>query len=207
MYIDGYVDVAKGAWIIDLGATPNVASTFMFLEKIGVPSNIVAYFMNQPMIQDYLQNIEQSGGVWLFRQDILDDMMIDPKYMVENPATLKVNTLEKDKNKLATLLRNNVGKEKFTDAEKAQQHFMLNEFLKYAKMASHLFNVTQGTNYDTTTFNDPYLLFKKSVQFEKAQDTMIVSANNIMDNSFIGKKLSKIQEMQWLSFYLQKVIE
>jgi hypothetical protein len=35
-FIDGYVDISKGPWIMELGATPNVASTWLFLVKIGV---------------------------------------------------------------------------------------------------------------------------------------------------------------------------
>ena len=48
---------------------------------------------------------------------------------------------------------------------------MLDEFLKYAKMATHLFNVTQATNYDTATFNDPLLIWKKEMQMAKANAT------------------------------------
>jgi hypothetical protein len=31
------------------------------------------------------------------------------------------------------------------DVQKLQQQYILKEFLKYAKMSSHMFNVTQGT--------------------------------------------------------------
>ncbi|BCU97847.1 MAG: hypothetical protein CM15mV19_0910 [uncultured marine virus] len=37
-----------------------------------------------------------------------------------------------------------------------------------AKQARDLFTLTQGTNWDTTTFNDPYLVFKKQVQLSNA---------------------------------------
>jgi hypothetical protein len=42
MFIDGYVDIAKGPWIMELGANPNVAPTWLFLVKIGVPIKEVA---------------------------------------------------------------------------------------------------------------------------------------------------------------------
>jgi len=41
---------------------------------------------------------------------------------------------------------------------------MLDEFLKYAKMGEQLFLVTQGSNYDTATLNDPLLIWKKDQQ-------------------------------------------
>ncbi len=63
-FIDGYVDISKGPWIMDLGASPNVSGTFMFLAKLGVPIDEVVYFMNQPIIRDYLRKIESAGYSW-----------------------------------------------------------------------------------------------------------------------------------------------
>lgn len=176
MFIDGYVDVAKGAWIIDLGATPNVASTFMFLIKAGVPAETVAYFMNQPIIVDYLQELDKRGYSWLFIDSVVDYLKSD-KYnsSVEGISSINIKSLEE-----------NIGKEISDPAKKAEQRFILDEFLKYAKLASGLFEVTQGTNYDTSNFNDPYLLFKKSVQLQKALKSVIVGAEDILNNSFIS---------------------
>lgn len=72
-FIDGYVDISKGPWIMELGATPNVASTWLFLVKIGVPIDTVAYFMNQPIVRDYLQTIENAGYSWLFIDNFVDN--------------------------------------------------------------------------------------------------------------------------------------
>lgn len=177
MYIDGYVDIAKGAWIIDMGATPNVASTFMFLHKIGVPKETVIYFMNQPIIQDYLKSIEQAGYSWLFIDDFATDLKAS-KYATKSKIPTTIN--EK-------ALKGNIGNQALTDPQKAEQQLILSEFLKYAKMAQHLFHVTQGSNYDTASFNDPYLLFKKEAQLGKARNTIISSVNNILDDSFVGE--------------------
>jgi Holliday junction resolvasome RuvABC DNA-binding subunit len=63
-------------------------------------------------------------------------------------------------------------------------------------MANHLFQVTQGSNFDTATINDPYLVFKKQEQLAKARNTIYSSIDNenkvvpavdsILDNSFVG---------------------
>jgi predicted NAD-dependent protein-ADP-ribosyltransferase YbiA (DUF1768 family) len=71
---------------------------------------------------------------------------------------------------------------------------MLDEFLKYAKMAEQLFNVTQGSNFDTSTFNNPYLVFKKQEQLKKAQQSIVTSVDNLLENSFIGKLNEIINE-------------
>jgi hypothetical protein len=184
-FIDGYVDISKGPWIMEMGATPNVASTFTFLVQIGVPVDTVAYFMNQPIIRDYLQSIENAGYKFLFINDFVDETI--NKYGGKTKG-LPTQIPSKDS------LLNSLGKTEFTAKENLEQVFMLQEFLKYAKMANQLYTVTQGTNWDTSRFNDPYLVFKKNEQFNKAKDTIISSADNILENSFIGNQADRIND-------------
>ena len=187
-FIDGYVDISNGPWIMELGATPNVASTWLFLTKIGVPIDTVSYFMNQPIIREYLGTIENAGYSWLFIDDFAEITMdnFEPRTKMA-PRDVIPSTAS---------LRSMVGKS-VTDLlpnEKADQQFILGEFLKYAKMAEHMFLVTQGTNYDTSNFNDPYLLFKKHEQLVKARQTIISSVDEILDNSFIGTTAEVLNE-------------
>jgi len=202
-FIDGYVDIAKGPWIIELGMTPNVTSTWMFLTKIGVPIKTVAYFMNQPIIRDYLRKIENSGYSWLFIEDFVKEIKADPKYEVNEYYNFKKFTTIPNNNKLLETL----GAKKFASQDdRAEQQFMLDEFLKYAKMASQMFTVTQGSNFDTATFNDPYLVFKKEQQLIKAQNTIIAAVDNegkiipgvdsILKNSFLGVMANRLQDVR-----------
>lgn len=191
-FIDGYVDISAGPWIMELGATPNVASTFMFLVKIGVPIDTVAYFMNQPIIYDYLNNIENAGYSWLFIEDFVKEIKKSGKYAI--PKETKV--IEIDQIPSKSILKENVGKETFNIQERAQQQFMLDEFLKYAKMGEQLFLVTQGSNYDTATLNDGLLIWKKDQQLAKAQNTIISSVDDILDNSHIGSIRTKAGQIR-----------
>ena len=194
--IDGYVDISKGPWIMELGATPNVASTWMFLIKLGVPMKTVTYFMNQPIIRDYLRNIESAGYSWLFMDTFVNDMAeIYEQDMTE--AELK-ERMAAFRIPGETTLKNNVGKRPsdMTTSEKMDQFLMLREFLKYAKMGEHMFHVTQGSNYDTSTFNDPYLVFKKQMQQIKAQNTIISSVDTLLANSFIGKLAETVNSVR-----------
>jgi predicted NAD-dependent protein-ADP-ribosyltransferase YbiA (DUF1768 family) len=188
-FIDGYVDISKGPWIMELGATPNVASTWLFLTKLGVPINTIAFFMNQPIIREYLRSIENAGYSWLFIDDIVDSTKA--KYETNKNLLSKMNVVPGE-----TELVNMIGKKNLTASENAAQQFMLDEFLKYAKMAEQLFNVTQGSNFDTATFNNPYLVFKKQEQLKKAQQSIVTSVNDLLDNSFIGKLNTTINEMR-----------
>lgn len=180
MFIDGYVDIAKGPWIMQLGATPNVASTWLFLVKIGVPIKSVAYFMNQPIIRDYLQSVENAGYSYLFMDSFVE--ATKNKYKTTKDQLDKVSEIPSE-----TKLYETLGATEFTPTQNAEQQFILDEFLKYAKMSEQLLRVTQGTNWDTATLNDPLLVFKKNEQLKKANNTIISSADDILKNSFIGK--------------------
>lgn len=196
MFIDGYVDISKGPWIMELGATPNVASTWLFLVKLGVPIKTVAYFMNQPIIRDYLRTIESAGYSWLFIDQFVKDM--SDIYEQDMPEVELKKRLATFKIPSETALRSLVGKRpsELNAQQKMDQFLMLKEFLKYAKMAEHLFLVTQGSNYDTATINDGFLVFKKQMQQVKAQNTIISSVDSLLSNSFIGPLASQITDVR-----------
>ena len=187
-FIDGYVDISKGPWIMELGASPNVASTFLFLAKIGVPIKTIAYFMNQPIVRDYLDTIENAGYTWLFIDsfaEMQDELYSDePMTPQEFDKRLSEFTIPSETD-LGNMIGKGIGE--LNKQQKLEQRFVLKEFLKYAKMAEQMFHVTQGSNFDTSTFNDPYLIFKKMEQLNKARKTIISSVDDILNNSFIGK--------------------
>ena len=188
-FIDGYVDISNGPWIMELGATPNVTSTYMFLVKLGVPIDTVGYFMNQPIVRDYLKMVGNAGYSWLF----IDDFVKDAKslYKSDKTAIKNVRIIPNNKELFET-----IGKKNLSKQENAKQQFILDEFLKYAKMAEQLFLVTQGSNFDTADFNDPYLVFKKQMQLKKAQNTIISSVNDILSNSFLGEMYENILDVR-----------
>ena len=207
-FIDGYVDISGGPWIMEMGATPNVASTFMFLVKAGVPVDTVVYFMNQPIIKDYLRSIENEGYSYLFMDTYVKstfeqyankktDRHISPEFIFKQKA-FEIPTKES--------LKETVGKNKkdMSPAEREAQTHILIEFMKYAKMSEQLFHVTQGSNFDTTGFNDPYLVTRKLAQLAKAQQTLFASFDEdrkvipavdaILKNSFLGTLVTSIKE-------------
>jgi len=207
-FIDGYVDISKGPWIMELGATPNVASTFMFLAKVGVPIDTVAYFMNQPIIKDYLRSIENDGYSYLFMDSYVNDMF--KTYGLSKKQDKEAFKESRRKFSIPTrpILKSFVGKsvKDMNVQEKEQQRLMLLEFLKYAKLAEQMFNVTQATNFDTATFNDPSLVFKKQMQLEKARLSVMASVNKegkmipavdaILDNSSLGNLSQTIYDVR-----------
>jgi len=188
-FIDGYVDISKGAWIMELGATPNVASTFLFLAKVGVPIDTIGYFMNQPIIRNYLKTIENAGYSYLFMDKFVE--IVKGDYGTTKADINKIKTLPTE-----TSLYKSIGQEKFTPIQAAEQHYILDEFLKYAKMAEQMFKVTQGTNFDTASFNDGTLVFKKEEQLKQALNTIFSGVEELLENSHIGDLSEKIHDVR-----------
>jgi hypothetical protein len=190
-FIDGYVDIAKGAWIMDLGATPEVAGTYMFLVKIGVPIDTVAYFMNQPLIRTYLNTLQSENKSWLFNSSVLRDVLPDfDKNAVADIKEIPSNT------KLKEYIKDGLNFNPKNQDNTNMQVFLLLEFLKYAKMSNHLYKVTQGTNFDTAAFSDPFMIFKKDEQLKIARQTIISSADKLLENSFLGKLSKRLNDVR-----------
>lgn len=177
--IDGAVDIAKDDWIIRLGIKPNTVGTWLMLIDLGVPIKTVSYFMNQPIISDFLINLEATDKKWLFDSTLFQ--MIKKSYTPDKET--EVSMIPSEGELFNMMKKDNVK----TDIQKAQQQFILGEFLKYAKMAEHSFYVTQASNYDTASFNDPLLLDQKYWQLERAKNTIISSVDDLIDHSVIGK--------------------
>lgn len=61
-FLNAYVDVAKDPFIISLNAGISNSSTFMFMNKIGIPMDDIAWFMNQPILKELtkLEDITKS---------------------------------------------------------------------------------------------------------------------------------------------------
>jgi hypothetical protein len=179
--IDGCVDIAKkGPWVTRLGITPTLAPTWLFLIKIGVPIKSVAYFMNQPIIKDYVKQIENKGYSWLFISDFIENSL--DSYSPSKEQSISEIPSEEE-------LEKTVGKKanELSDSQLAQQQYMLKEFLKYAKMSSHLLQITQGSNFDTAYLSDPLIITKKLMQYERAKNSIISSVDDLIDASFVRK--------------------
>jgi hypothetical protein len=186
--IDGFVDVNKDPWVMRLGITTNTAGTWLFLIRLGVPLRDVGFFMNQPIIRDFLQTLENNGYSYLFSSNVIDAVKETYETNIDN---VEFSTIPSEKELISMM-----GKEEFSPLENAKQLFILDEFLKYSKMAEHLLTFTQATNFDTATFNDPFLIFKKTMQIARARKTIFSDVDQFLDASFIGKLKQGIDQFR-----------
>ena len=187
-YATAFVDVAKDPYILKIIGSDLAVGTFMYLERIGVPIETTAMFMNQPIIKEYLTYLDNTGARGLFNQKNID--AVKSKFVTTgtliNSAGVSLDTFEDN-------ISEYYSKGELSEPKNAEQHVILNEFLKYAKMAEYLFNFGQAINYDTTKFRSGDALFKKETRTEVAEDINIISSvNELLDASFIGKQAELI---------------
>jgi predicted NAD-dependent protein-ADP-ribosyltransferase YbiA (DUF1768 family) len=171
-YATAFVDVAKNPYIMKIIKSDLVVGTFMFLERIGA-GETTAFFLNQPIISDYLNYLDSINAKSLFGKANIE--FIRGEYGGESAGQFDVSALKENIKK---------GKEK---ADQAEQVAIFDEFLKYTKMAEFSFKLTQASNYDTTSFRSSGALYKKQLRTEVARQSNIFSSvDNILDGSFIG---------------------
>ena len=79
-------------------------------------------------------------------------------------------------------------KQKFDQKKNAEQHLILDEFVKYKILADQLFSYTQALNYDTTRFSSSDTYLKKEWgTMNAANYNLISNVNDVLKNTFIGK--------------------
>jgi len=184
-YATSFVDVAKDPFIMSIVRSNLVVGTALFMERIGV-GKITPYFLNQPIIVEYLNYLSSIGGKGLFSASAID-MMYD-KFPIDTDITI-----EKADVKLSTL-KENIKRYADKDVSKymsiefnEQQLVIFHEFLKMAKMAQHLFKFSQAYNYDTTKFKNSDSFARKVTRTESAKTGNIISSiDNLLDQTFIG---------------------
>ena len=176
--MDGHVDISKGPWIMEMGATPQIAPTILFLNGIGVPIDQIVFFVNQPAIRTYLQALENEGKTWLFNPDIYNEIIDQYGGSVRTGTNIDFVIPS------AKVLEQTMSEE--PGAKKTNQPQYLIEFLKYARMASQYYTYTNGTNFDTAVLNDHFLVFKKQIQYQQAQGSLISGAESRLSDTFLG---------------------
>ena len=180
-YATSFVDVSKDPYIMDIIRSEKVVSTFMYLRRIGVPKETLVMFMNQPIIQEYLDIVESTGKGLFSAPNIVKAK----QKFVTNQAELrdaKVNEAN-----LKSNIKAYYSGAELSVAANAEQHKVLEEFLKYATMAKYVFKFTQATNYDTSKFRSSDGFNRKQTRTRQARESNIISSIDAMfSNTIIG---------------------
>jgi hypothetical protein len=191
MYANAFVDIAKDPYIMKIIYSNRVVGTFMLLERAGVPMKTVAMFMNQPIIREHIKNLDANGA---------------PRYAISNADYIKQAKINFPANpkaiQAATIAEGNFednissyAKNAMTEAQNAEQHKILNEFLSYVALADENFNFTQAINYDTSTFRNADDFYRKEMMTDRAQEKGAISSpQKVLDSSFLGTEKTVLDQ-------------
>jgi alkylated DNA repair dioxygenase AlkB len=187
-YATAVVDIAKDPFIMKIIKSDAAIGTFMFLERIGVGQNTI-WFMNQPIISEYLDMLENKGTSFLYNPSNINEVRAkfgllkvgargtEKESFDVDSLEANIETYANNKNKMST------------KQENEQQGAILKEFLKYSKMAEYSFKFTQATNYDTTKFKNSDTFHKKTTRTDIARNKNIFSSvDKLLDSSSIGNQ-------------------
>lgn len=180
-YITGAADIGNDDSIVQVIPSDLVIGVAMFLERIG-SGEYVKLFLNQPIIMEYIKQLESNNYRFLFGATNIKQV----KQLFPTISN-KLKTTKIDPNQLAEHIKKYASGAKFDVNDNAIQHLILDEFLKYAKMAEYSFKLTQATNYNTTKFRDSDSFVLKETKTELANQTNIFSsAENMLNINYFG---------------------
>jgi hypothetical protein len=179
------VDVAKDPYILKVYSSDLLITTAMFLESIGAGEQGV-WFLNQPIIREYVKFLDGKNDRRLYNDANLYEMY--EKFPVSDDFNIHESIEFDDLEKNIKAYVNKDGSFKQGSLKNNdQQRLILEEFLKYSKMGRNLFSISQATNYDTSSFRNGEILFRKQIQTQIANDTnLFSSADKILTSTFIG---------------------
>ena len=186
-YANAFVDVAKDPYILDIIYSNSVVDSFLLLERIGVPTETTALFMNQPIIKKYIKfldstNQKSSALTNKKNLNIINSLFpASTKDIADAAQAIDVKAFEDN------ITAYSQGKQ--SDKFNATQRVILNEFLKINAMAQASFDLTQAINYDTTTFRNADELDRKQLKTELVEkEGMLSSPSKILASSPIGEQ-------------------
>lgn len=175
--MNGWVDVSKKPWVFFINGTKEVASTMLYTIMAGTPSDIVVSFFNQPIIDDYLIELQalKSNIVAITNPNLYNKAKQEAKRRVYekylSPKDGKVTIGKKEFNltnnpldiyKIEKALGENIPENTFnstklknvafdkTNANSFEQAAILAHFFQLQDQANTLSNIQRTLSGDTT---------------------------------------------------------
>ena len=191
-YVTGYVDVTKEDFVFDINAGVEYAPVHMMLIRSGVPLKQVAYFMSQPIIDDYVKLMETQRSLaadysgsssYLSKDDLVTNLK--RKY-----GNIGLNT---PMMLTAPILSEMIGKpvDNLEKMELRTQIQVLNDFLRYQEHADLLYLLNTAIKYDTSRLSGPTAIKYMKAALQRVQEKgAFVNIDNLLENDKASSKYS-----------------
>lgn len=221
--MNGWVDVAKEAWIFDIQGNKEVTPIIDFLLQAGVPFDSAIYFVSNPLVKDYVKKQNQAKSAFSkvarlnpdvaskFKNEARSLILksIGTKSVINTDTGQIINTkalyeeiLEATQGKDFTNKGEEIAKLKLDDAYKSQDaKAAFLHFLELEDIATEVANIKLKLNYDTSRSNTLFDAAKREAEFNMITKGNIIPSKVIKDiitESPIGSfKISKFQLKLW----------
>jgi hypothetical protein len=225
--INGWVDVAKEAWIFNIQGNKEVAPTMLFAIMAGVPVKEIVYFASVPVIKNYIKNkVAMSGTLYDLMSEntneVIEDIFTKKKKIDFINKTLKDMgseiQIEKDNDVyehqpkenldisfIEKIVNGNVnGKDVVLTLK--QQEDLLFHYLAMEQTANQLTALTTSTTFDTKTnssFSELREMKRKFNDLNAENKALPEDINKLMlQDSPIGMfESTEIQFELWSNFF------
>lgn len=202
-FIDGTVDIAKGAWFMDIVQHPLMTSKLATLLHFGVDEDTAKDYLNQPIIREYVKLLAADNSSFMFKPTSSDERqkLLGMFPIGEEASEQNIDRTIKDRTKegLDTSILKDRIEEFYKDngtgqskrqldsfAKNIEQHTILQDFLKVAVYDKHLLMLQQGLTYDTKSSGDPNLQQRKQASTDDAREHCVFShIDDIMRSTHI----------------------
>ena len=201
-YANAFVDVAKDPYILKLIYSDRIVGGFMFLERAGVPTDTITYFMNQPIIKNYIKYLDTTKKS-LSAISVKENIdFIKKDYRTNDINLTKANGLLRGLSEiekvddLNDLLKNAIkNKKSLSSLDNAVQHAVLDQFVNVIGLANANFKISQAVNYDTTNFKNAEEFDRKNALRDVAkEENLIDGIDGILESSFISPMITALDK-------------
>jgi len=198
--MNGYLDVAKEAWIFDINASKELESELEFMIMAGVPVNNAVGLLSQPLVREYLRLVKQNTSPYdnvrkqsvtsptFAKYNALKDIFAqigiinsEDAVSTETLVTEAINILNSEGKENFTLEELRANKNKDLFSPESIQSFM--HFVEVSYMTKGLQQLKRTLNVDTSRNNTVSQVYN-------AQNK-IKALSNVFDSAGIDKLMKE----------------
>lgn len=166
-YMNAIVDIAKDPYIMKLIYSGQIVDVVMFLARSGVSPKNAALFLSQPIIRSFVEGADNSNKK-------ISSLLTNSDAIMKQLDSFGTSFTAKqsagdvfDVSQLADNIKEYAQNEDLSDKQNAQQQLIFKEFIQIVRAANGLSEITQSTNFDTTSFRSAEQLSRKQLKVQQ----------------------------------------